>query len=45
MANTQLTEKDEGKNVVNADGDEIGVISDFRGGRPTSTRTPASRTK
>jgi len=33
MANTQLTETDEGKKVVNADGDEIGVISEFRAGQ------------
>ncbi|MBX0288227.1 PRC-barrel domain containing protein [Halomicroarcula sp. F28] len=33
MADTQLTETDEGKTVVNADGDEIGVISDFRAGQ------------
>lgn len=33
MARTNLTEKDEGKHVVNADGDTIGVISGFRGGR------------
>ena len=33
MAHTQLTEEDEGKNVVNADGDQIGVISGFRGGQ------------
>lgn len=29
----QLTEKDEGKKVVNANGDTIGRISDFRAGR------------
>ena len=33
MARTNLTEQDEGKHVVNADGDTIGVISGFRGGR------------
>jgi len=33
MAHTELTEDDEGKKVVNADGDEIGVISGFRGGQ------------
>jgi len=33
MARTDLTERDEGKTVVNADGDTIGVISDFRGGQ------------
>ncbi|WP_262175066.1 PRC-barrel domain containing protein [Haloarcula laminariae] len=33
MAQTQLTEADEGKKVVNHDGDEIGVISGFRGGQ------------
>ena len=33
MAHSQLTEDDEGKRVVNADGDEIGVVSDFRGGQ------------
>lgn len=33
MAHSKLTEADEGKKVVNADGDEIGIISGFRGGR------------
>jgi hypothetical protein len=33
MADSKLTEADEGKKVVNHDGDEIGVISDFRGGQ------------
>jgi len=33
MARTNLTEKDEGKKVVNADGDTVGMISGFRGGR------------
>ena len=33
MAHTELTEDDEGKTVINADGDEIGVISGFRGGQ------------
>jgi len=33
MAHTELTDDDEGKKVVNADGDEIGVISGFRGGQ------------
>ncbi|MDS0260767.1 PRC-barrel domain containing protein [Haloarcula sp. S1CR25-12] len=32
MAHT-LTEEDEGKKVVNHDGDTIGVISGFRGGQ------------
>ncbi|WP_324663567.1 PRC-barrel domain containing protein [Haloarcula sediminis] len=32
MADSQLTETDEGKKVVNHDGDQIGVISGFRGG-------------
>jgi len=33
MARTDLTERDEGKKVVNADGDTIGMISGFRGGQ------------
>jgi len=33
MAPTELTEEDEGKKVVNYDGDTIGVISGFRGGQ------------
>lgn len=33
MARNNLTERDEGKKVVNQNGDEIGVISGFRGGR------------
>lgn len=33
MARTNLTERDEGKDVVNADGDTVGTISGFRGGR------------
>ena len=33
MAHTELTEKDEGKKVINAEGDEIGVVSGFRGGQ------------
>jgi len=33
MARTDLTERDEGKEVVNADGETIGMISGFRGGR------------
>jgi hypothetical protein len=32
MSSTQLTEKDEGKKVVSADGDEIGRITEVRGG-------------
>ena len=32
MASQRLTEADEGKRVVNADGDEIGMITGFRGG-------------
>jgi len=32
MARTDLTERDEGKTVVNADGETIGMISGFRGG-------------
>lgn len=32
MSTTQLTEDDEGKKVVSADGDEIGRITDVRGG-------------
>ncbi|MBV0924087.1 PRC-barrel domain containing protein [Halomicroarcula limicola] len=32
MARTNLTEEDEGKRVVNNRGDEVGVISGFRGG-------------
>jgi hypothetical protein len=33
MARTRLTEKDEGKRVLNADGETIGMISGFRGGK------------
>jgi len=33
MAHTELTEEDQGKNVVNAAGDDVGVISGFRGGQ------------
>jgi len=33
MAHSELTEDDQGKTVVTADGDEIGVISGFRGGQ------------
>jgi hypothetical protein len=33
MARTNLTESDEGKRVVSHDGDDLGVISGFRGGR------------
>lgn len=33
MARTRVTESDEGKRVVSPDGDEIGMISGFRGGR------------
>ncbi len=30
---TELTDADEGKNVVTADGDKIGMVSGVRGGR------------
>lgn len=30
---TRLTENDEGKRVVNRDGDTIGMVTGFRGGR------------
>lgn len=33
MARTNLTENDEGKRVLNADGETIGMISGFRGGK------------
>jgi len=33
MARTRLTEEDEGKKVVNADGEEVGIITGFRGGQ------------
>ncbi|MFC6975383.1 PRC-barrel domain containing protein [Halomicroarcula sp. GCM10025709] len=33
MARTRLTEEDEGKTVVDADGETIGMISGFRGGK------------
>lgn len=33
MAKTQVTEKDEGKRVVDTDGTEVGVVSAFRGGK------------
>lgn len=33
MARTNLTEEDEGKRVINANGETIGMISGFRGGR------------
>jgi hypothetical protein len=33
MARNRLTEKDEGKKVVNSDGDQIGMITGFRGGK------------
>lgn len=33
MARHALTEADEGKTVVNAGGDDIGVIADVRGGQ------------
>lgn len=33
MARSKLTEEDEGKKVINADGEEIGIISAFRGGQ------------
>jgi hypothetical protein len=32
MSTTQLTEDDEGKPVVSGDGDEIGMITEVRGG-------------
>jgi hypothetical protein len=32
MSSTQLTEDDEGKPVVSGDGDEIGMITEVRGG-------------
>jgi hypothetical protein len=32
MSSTQLTENDEGKKVVSTDGDEIGRITEVRGG-------------
>lgn len=32
MSTTQLTEDDEGKKVVSTDGDEIGRITEVRGG-------------
>lgn len=32
MSQEPLTESDEGKRVVNAEGDEIGMISEVRGG-------------
>lgn len=32
MSERALTEDDEGKRVVNANGDEIGMVSDVRGG-------------
>ncbi|MBX0322278.1 PRC-barrel domain containing protein [Halomicroarcula sp. F13] len=32
MARNNLTERDEGKRVVNADGEMVGMISGFRGG-------------
>ncbi|WP_236044761.1 PRC-barrel domain containing protein [Haloarcula nitratireducens] len=32
MARTNLSEEDEGKRVVNNRGDEVGVISGYRGG-------------
>lgn len=32
MAERALTEDDKGKRVVNANGDEIGMVSDVRGG-------------
>lgn len=33
MARSNLTEADEGKKVVDADGNKIGMITAFRGGR------------
>lgn len=33
MAQSKLTESDEGKKVINHEGEEIGVISGFRGGQ------------
>lgn len=33
MAQRTITEKDEGKRVVNADGDKIGIVSGVRSGR------------
>lgn len=33
MARTELTDNDEGKRVMTSDGDEIGMISEVRGGR------------
>ncbi|QIO21835.1 PRC-barrel domain containing protein [Haloarcula sp. JP-L23] len=32
MARNNLTERDEGKRVVNAEGEAVGMISGFRGG-------------
>ncbi|GGO00185.1 MULTISPECIES: PRC-barrel domain containing protein [Haloarcula] len=32
MARSNLTERDEGKRVVNAEGEAVGMISGFRGG-------------
>jgi len=32
MARTRLNETDEGKKVIDSDGNEIGMISGFRGG-------------
>ena len=33
MASSRVSEADEGKRVVDADGEEVGIISGYRGGR------------
>ncbi|TKR25270.1 PRC-barrel domain containing protein [Natronomonas salsuginis] len=33
MARTNVTEDDEGKRVVNADGDEIGMVTELKAGK------------
>jgi hypothetical protein len=33
MARTRLNETDEGKKVIDSEGNEIGIVSGFRGGR------------
>jgi len=39
----QITDDDVGKSVVNADGDEVGMVADVNTVRPTSNRIPESQ--
>lgn len=41
MERTNITEEDEGKKVVGADGEEIGMISNVRSGTPYVDPSPS----